>query len=382
MHRVALNWGIAVLAVALLSSGACTDVGDNTFIPPEDITGGMDSSMPSFGGDSSTDHDSSSADASSDASQDATTDGIGPDSTADSTLDVQDSAVDSAVATDSPVGVGPQEAGPSDMGAPDAGMTPDVGMTPEAAAPDTGGPPEEAGPDTSAVDAGPPDQGGAPDMGIVEDAAPEAEAPDTGTADAGSPDSGAPDTGAPDAGVVDTGAPDTGADSGPNPDCAANNSGADCTPTEALFEAHSPSCYNCLVNAGCLDDLVTPGDTLHECGDVMGTAARGNQAGAAKSTLCLETIQCILQHGACASTDVSICYCGTLGAGDACSTSTDPNAPNGACKQAEIDGLEHLSTEPPSQIVPDYFNHVLGAGVANQIFACAASNGGCPTCLQ
>jgi hypothetical protein len=140
-------------------------------------------------------------------------------------------------------------------------------------------------------------------------------------------------------------------------------------------------CYTCLVNTGCLDDNMFPGDTSHECGDVVGNATNGAQTGVAKSALCLQTIQCILANS-CASTDVSICYCGALGAGDACSTSSTPSAANGTCAQTEIDALEHLNTQAPSAVVPDFFNQNLGGGKANQIFACAASGGACPQCLQ
>jgi hypothetical protein len=141
----------------------------------------------------------------------------------------------------------------------------------------------------------------------------------------------------------------------------------------------SVECYTCLVNVGCLND-VTFNDTGHECGDVSGTASAGAQAGAARSDLCLATIDCILASS-CASNDATPCYCGSLGAGNACTTSTNRAAANGACVSTELAALEHASTAPPSTVMPDYFNQNLGGGKANEIFACAGVNG-CPMCLQ
>jgi hypothetical protein len=233
----------------------------------------------------------------------------------------------------------------------------------------------DSGADTGAQDTGAPDLG-APDLGVR----------DTGTLETGPPDAGTSDTGvadtAPlDAGVGDGGSSETDTEAGPNPDCAANNDGGGCTPTEALFEAHSPDCYNCLVNAGCLNDTVMPLDSMHECEDVPGAAAKGAKSGQLRSSLCLETIQCILQTK-CASMDTAVCYCGSLGAGNACIAGTVPSSADGSCLQAELDGLEHVSTDTPMTVIGDFYNGLLGGGKANQIFNCAAGNGGCPACLQ
>jgi hypothetical protein len=161
----------------------------------------------------------------------------------------------------------------------------------------------------------------------------------------------------------------------------AYNASATCTPTEQLFVNKSLSCYNCLVNAACLNDD-TFGDVGHECGDVTGTAAKGASTGALRSDLCLQTIQCIL-NTSCASQDPSICYCGSLGAGDACTTSANPAASNGPCSSLEVNTLEHLSTDPPSAVIPDFYNLNLGGGRANQIFACASGTISiCPMCRQ
>jgi hypothetical protein len=239
---------------------------------------------------------------------------------------------------------------------------------------DAGGRGQDSGPDSAAAsDTGP------LDTGARETAAVDTGRPEAGTLDA---DGGAMEASLPDTGTSDTSTQNSSdaGDGGPNPDCAANNGGADCTPTEALFEAHAPSCYKCLVNAGCLNDTISS-DMGHECADVVGNAARGSRTGTARSTLCLDTLRCILQTG-CASSDVAICYCGSLGAGGGCTMSMDPTAANGACAQTELDGMEHLSADPPSLVAPDFFNLNLGAGKANQIFSCASSNGGCPTCLH
>jgi hypothetical protein len=363
MLRFEPKWHFAILWIALFSPFACSDVGDNSSTPPGSTTeGGADSSVGSPGTDSSADRTALSGDAPVDSPSDTAIDGLRADSSGDSTVSGHDAGMDSTV------GTGVPEAGAPDMGTPETEV-------PETEAPEAGVP-DAGAPDTGLIDAGSLDTGGE-DAGPT-DAAPDAAA-DTGAADTGATDSGAPDTSAADTGAHDAGSPETGGDSGPNPDCAANNGGADCTPTEALFESHAASCYLCLVNASCLNDVII-GDTGHECTDVVGNAAKGGRVGTPRSTLCMETLQCILQHS-CASSDVAICYCGSLGAGNGCVQSSDPAAANGACKQIELDGLEHVATDPPSSVVPDFFNQALGAGKANQIFACG-HNVPCPTCVQ
>ena len=157
--------------------------------------------------------------------------------------------------------------------------------------------------------------------------------------------------------------------------CKTNNNGANCSQTETLFVHKSLDCYNCLVGGGCLDDQMF-NDMGHECEDVTGVAAKGAQTGVSRTSLCLQDLTCILKAN-CASSDVVLCYCGSLGGGNACSTSMMVGAANGACVQQETDATEHTSMEPPSKIVPDLFNQVLGGGKANQIFSCGAA---CPTC--
>src|SRR5262249_14115969 len=115
-----------------------------------------------------------------------------------------------------------------------------------------------------------------------------------------------------------------GACSAPPGPCAFFNNGGACTPTEQRFVDKSPDCYNCMANCGCLDDVIL-GDTGHECGDVTGNAVKGGKTGTARSQLCLDTLDCIMKGTAtkpvppnmsCASTDVTICYCGSLGGGN------------------------------------------------------------------
>jgi hypothetical protein len=153
--------------------------------------------------------------------------------------------------------------------------------------------------------------------------------------------------------------------------CEQFNDGGACSATEQRILSKSPSCYGCLANAGCLD-TASFNDTGHECTDLVGVSTRGGKVGAKRSDLCLSTLDCILSKG-CASDDVALCYCGSLGAGNGCTTAT--SGAKGACLQQELDGLEHSAGEPPKAVVPDYFNRLLGAGVANEIFACGRYNG-------
>jgi hypothetical protein len=134
------------------------------------------------------------------------------------------------------------------------------------------------------------------------------------------------------------------------------------------------------VNAGCLDDSVF-GDTGHECGDLAGNAVSGAKAGTAKSDLCLAAIDCVLNPAnLCAASDVNVCYCGSLGAGNACATAA--TGADGACFEEEVDGLEHAATDSPSAVLPDYTDLTRGAGLANQLFVCAKSNGCDSLCAQ
>jgi hypothetical protein len=167
-----------------------------------------------------------------------------------------------------------------------------------------------------------------------------------------------------DGAVVETGPP---FDGGP---CYPFNLDAGCTPTEQLLLDKSPDCYQCLATAGCLDDNLQK-DMNNECGDLAGTADGGAEAGAANSDLCLATLQCILRTG-CAVTDVNICYCGGLGAGNQCSTAL--SGADGGCLPQEVNGLGLRATASPNTVLSSYFDLSLPSGKANQIFACAKIN--------
>jgi hypothetical protein len=169
--------------------------------------------------------------------------------------------------------------------------------------------------------------------------------------------------------------------------CSGNASGV-CTPTEARFVQHdiagglatldagatASSCYACLVQAGCVDDTQF-GDTGHECGDLSATFDAGAQSGTPDTTLCLGTIDCILQSS-CATSDVASCYCGPANTGSACVTATA----NGACVQPEVDGLGFPAGDN-ADVLKNFTDTTKPSGMANQIFLCAATNG-CTTCLQ
>jgi hypothetical protein len=152
--------------------------------------------------------------------------------------------------------------------------------------------------------------------------------------------------------------------------CAQFNNGQGCTATEQLFVNHDPSglCYSCLVNGGCLDDLIY-GDSKHECEDLAASA----------QDACFATIKCILGSG-CASPAVSSCYCGTAGVSTDCQGSPAPGPINGMCASQIASGLGFPVTDGTDN-TKHLTDTVLPAGVADQIFQCAASNT-CASCLQ
>ncbi len=345
MRRTASTLCLAALLAAAAASlvGCSSDVGDDT-------SGDAEASGDSSSGgrvEAGIDAGSSAADASS----------------ADATL--RDAAQSDGGAADSTVG---------DTSAPDASAA-------DTSAPDTSIA-DSAIADTSVADTSAPDaHTDTPDAGAKDSGAPDSGPVDAGPPDTGAPDTGAPDTGAPDAGPKDSGAPDTGApDSGPLNACAGYNNGGACTPTEQRFVNKSLDCYKCMIAGGCLDDAFF-GDTGHECGDVAGVAAKGAKAGTSRTNLCLDTLDCILSPTImCAADDVNICYCGSLGAVNGCATAT--SGADGKCFHQEVDGLEHLATDAPSAVLPDYTTLSFGAGTANQLFVCGKSNGCDTLCAQ
>ncbi|HEY2509783.1 MAG TPA: hypothetical protein VGI39_02975 [Polyangiaceae bacterium] len=183
-------------------------------------------------------------------------------------------------------------------------------------------------------------------------------------------DSGTPDAGPPPPPVPCTAAGQTGCIP-----CSGNASGL-CSATQALLIQHdiaaghatTTDCYSCLLNAGCIDDTQFS-DTGHECDDLAGSFG-----GASSSSLCLSTLGCVL-GSSCASSDISVCYCGAGNAGTACQTAASPN---GACFTAEVTGL---GVSDNASVLKDLTDTTRPSGMANQIFACAESYG-CAACLQ
>lgn len=147
-----------------------------------------------------------------------------------------------------------------------------------------------------------------------------------------------------------------------------------CTPTEIAFiqQDMTGGCYTCLLGGGCLDSP-DAGLSGNECDDLMGDAVNGPSAGAWKPSLCSSTISCIL-GSSCAAALVTDCYCGSA-VGAACLT---PGAANGACLTEETAGLE--TADPHATAGATFTSKSLAAGVANAIFACAAS-AHCSSCL-
>jgi hypothetical protein len=178
---------------------------------------------------------------------------------------------------------------------------------------------------------------------------------------------------------------------GPNQYCCTPCPGSAngyCSPTEALLVAHdiangkvtrdagegAGDCYACLLNAGCLDD-VTFGDTNHECGDfAAATFPSGPAAGSSDSTLCLDTLSCILRTSCAASGTGSGCYCGSQPI-SSCAMDTF-GAVDGPCKLQEIEGLSPILP----QLLATFTDPSTPSGRANYLVACATSNA-CTSCL-
>ncbi|MGH7438789.1 MAG: hypothetical protein ACRENE_24140, partial [Polyangiaceae bacterium] len=188
--------------------------------------------------------------------------------------------------------------------------------------------------------------------------------------------------------------------------CDGNTNGV-CSPTEAIIvarditnnnltasnsEAGSNGCYECLWNAGCLDDTVNL-DANKECGDLAGTVGAGAQSAETKTAACLNALNCIFPSdcqnakatsGASASDGISNCFCGSdYPNTTACSAATSP-APNGSCYQTELDGLGDTSATAIATVLGAFTTRTTGAGMANAIFQCAGSNNAvflCPTCF-
>ncbi len=251
---------------------------------------------------------------------------------------------------------------------------------------------------------------------------------DTGVVDTGVVDTGVVDAGVVDSGVVDTGVVDTGVDAGPLHPCISATDtncvsclgngdgvsvGAPCSATEAVlvqldinnktatapgpdpfpdpsnFSDPANGCYNCLWNAGGIDDAVF-GDTGHECQDTSGsfTSTSGNTD--TFSDDCVQLLTCITVGepsasppiaGGCAQTNggVDNCYCGSGGG----SPSNCPNngaTTNGLCKTFETNGF-HFAPSDSTDILKNFSDKAEPSGIANQIIVSANANS-CTQCLK
>jgi hypothetical protein len=163
-----------------------------------------------------------------------------------------------------------------------------------------------------------------------------------------------------------------------------------CSPTEAPFvqrdidlglvtaagaDNNSASCYRCLANHSCLDNI-NFGVSSKECGDTgltTGTAAE-----------CVAVISCVLgTEGAAAGTGcanpnnggVNTCYCGTDSAAN-CSNGTMSSpvttGVNGACDSQIATGLGYPLGDG-SDIEANLTTTSLAGGRADQIFICASA---------
>jgi hypothetical protein len=183
--------------------------------------------------------------------------------------------------------------------------------------------------------------------------------------------------------------PADGGDAGrvPLPTCGNvcdGNEGGVCTPTECLFYHQGPDCYNCLLQAGCLDDAPPPisfGDTGHECADLTAPGADGGPTdsvdplGTPRRQRCLDVVQCTLANSS-AQPILAFGYCGMQPTTVSCQTATPGQT--GPCLAVEQAGVE---TVDPNTVLSRYTNITYGGGMANQLFQCAIANM-CPACLS
>jgi hypothetical protein len=344
-------WVAGVLA-------GCTDVGDNTDLPTPDaaaddtgsgIDVAQDATSPNEGGQDATLESSSVETGVEDTSagDSSVEDGTLAESSAEDTS-VADTFVEDTFVEDTAV----EDTGHLDAGVEDAGMQDSTVADAGADGPET---------DSAVADA-------------TEHDSP-ADSPGDAPSDAPAVDSGgplAPCTAKQPTGCVEC----QGNSFPPSPTTL-------CTPTEAALVQHdiqrglataagpdpAGSCYSCLEQAGCLDDHEFA-DKGHECEDF---------AGATGQAQCESVLQCIL-GSSCASSAVSICYCGTAGVSTACQGDPAPGPINGACATAIAAGLGFPVTDGTDN-TKNLTDTTKAAGVADQIFQCAQSNG-CSACLQ
>jgi hypothetical protein len=398
-RRISRLWIAVVAAILALPGWGCSDVGDSSAIPGQGDDAAADTSLSSPDATVSTDGQATSGNDASDAGSN----------------DVAAQDVTGEPDTGSSETGGP-EASFEDVGAPDTGSQEDTGAPDTGSQEDTGTPDTGSQEDTGAADTGSQEDTGAPDTGVADTGVDAtladggADAEETGTAhdagadatlgDSGGEDAG--DTGAPDTGVADSGVDAAQGDGGLVPCTAAGQTGCvecvgntntRCTPTEALVvqydidkgTAHAPgadpagSCYDCLVQSGCLDD--STGDVQHECEDsaiMHGTASQ-----------CADVITCIFASGNastpegytsgnCSSRSTNVCYCGTAPVLGTCGGSA--SAANGNCADVIAAGAG-FPVSDGTDILDTFAVTTYASGMAEQIFKCAVSSQ-CTVCLQ
>jgi hypothetical protein len=187
--------------------------------------------------------------------------------------------------------------------------------------------------------------------------------------------------------------------------CDGNDKGL-CTPTEAIFVNYDikkgylagkqetrGSCYECLWNAGCVDDTVNV-DKNHECEDLTGNVDAGASVNKPMTQACYDTLRCILDSG-CQNAKVQAgpsdrngianCLCGSKNQTTLACLAATPETLNGACYAAELNGLGATSTTSMKTVLSEFTLRKSGSGMANSIFLCAGSNSGnvrCPACFE
>lgn len=172
--------------------------------------------------------------------------------------------------------------------------------------------------------------------------------------------------------------------------CSPYNGGAGCTPTEQLFVLHDPvppadggmTCYQCLVNAGALDDTVFP-DTGHECNDSpLFMSIPEFPDAAVQQDFCFQTLKCILGTSpSCvdvANAGPADCFCGAGVTTLACAAPMFQ--PTGSCAAEEAAGFGQPASATVA-ILNMFTNTAWGSGQANQIFTAGISSG-CTRCAQ
>jgi hypothetical protein len=135
--------------------------------------------------------------------------------------------------------------------------------------------------------------------------------------------------------------------------------------TNSILSGKSAACLSCAQLNGCLDP---------SCETITGNAAAGPAAGTARSTLCLDTLACVVTSKCANSGTGTPCYCGSV-SGAAC---LGAGAANGVCKSQEERGLE---SSDPSAIATGFGDTAKGGGLANTLVQCL-NDSECTACFQ